>query len=689
MDYWNQDNIDLAQVELVFKELASRLEHLEMDSSNILFRIAVGSHPDKYWESIAFIREFYKNLEKKHKTEPHEIQNQVRLLSETSLISCLRWILHRIPGGVITWPTYKLFQEAEARANFPSSGFNIFMKHATKNTHHIHVLKYFLKLMMSLSAKMATSAQVHEGSSLELIAQIASIWAFEWPRMSLQDTLEYWNKCSNACFHLLLCYIRSMDKHDQPGFSCLPYTLQTQVQNCKYPPPATNYLNEKASLVSFSLSSYFSRDPLEVIQLIFQMPVPRKISSSLPRRFEDVQTNCLSTLQQVSKRTSYHSVFSIQESAWSNFITNGFEHPIAPTKSQETVYSILSGEISPSGFPHVAPLDQVSSLDQNIVKQCSFESITPVKASKTLWWLWVESRCPEIPESKRTAFMNCTMMLDKTDKLLIFEQSLPTTNLLTQQDDYHAKRTILNKIRSSFKRVMKPKKSQKKTSMLTNSPRRSCQSVLYESNRAVLLHLADQMNQLSSNDVYKNDVKPLKVISEHEEDWDPEATGYVNTLLNWANQRQSIYDEPIKLLYPNNIDSRQSNDGKSSSSNSSNKYMSSSLTVTSDNSSITGGSTFSSIESQTKTTPAGCKVQPTVLHRNNKPKGLPTMLAKKMSISKPHSVSAIKSEKTEKNMRPPLKDWDSAETLSPMFTKNNGSARSSPFSLDRTLSTRA
>ncbi|WBW73907.1 DUF1708 family conserved fungal protein, cell division site [Schizosaccharomyces osmophilus] len=684
MDYWNQESIDLAQVELVFKELASRLEHLEMDSSNILFRIAVGSQPDKYWESIAFVREFYKNLERKQKVEPDEIRNQVRLLSEASLISCLRWILHRIPGGVITWSTYKLFQEAELRANYPSSGFNIFMKHATKNSHHLNVLKHFLKLMMSLSAKMATSTQVHRGSSLESVAQIASIWAFEWPQMSLQDTLEYWNKCSNACFHLLLCYIRSMDKQDQSGFSCLPYTLQTQVQRCKYPPRTINYLNEKASLVNFSLSSYFSKDPLEIIQLVFQMPVPRNISSSLPRRFEDVQTKCLSTLQQVSKRTSYHSVFSIQESAWSSFINNGFNHPIAPTKTQETVCSILSGEISTSDFPHVAPLDQVSSLDKNIANQCSFESISPVSSSKNLWWLWVESRCPEIPESKRTAFMNCTMMLDKMDKLLIFEQSVPTPNLLTQQNDYQAKTTLLNKIRSSFKRVIKPRKFHKKTSMLTNSPRRSCQSVLYESNRAILLHLADQMNQLSSADAYKNEVKPLNLISEHKEDWDPEATGYVNTLLNWANKRQSIYDEPIKLTYPNNINPHQSNDEKASSSASINKFMSSSLTATSDNSSITGGSTFSSIESQPKSQP---KNIPAGLNRNNKPKNLPTMLAKKMSISNHRGASSA--AKTEKNIRPPLKDWDSTETMSPMFTKATNSARSSPFSLDRTMSTRA
>lgn len=698
MDYWNQECVELSQVENLFTELASRLELLEMNSKNVLYRLTIGTNPDRNWEAIAFIREFFDSAKHGYVIPKHEIRNRIRLLSEASLISCLRWLLHRIPGGVITWSTYKLFDEAETRANYPVRGFDIFMKHATKHSCHFNILKCFLKLLMSLSAKLAVSSNSSTVSSLELVSQIASIWAFDWPMMNLQETFIYWDRCTNACLRLLLCYIRYTNKSSETGFSCLPSALQSQLQSFNYPPSLKKLNDAKAHVFTFSMNYYMTRDPLEMIQIVTKMNIPDHLTATLPRSSDDIQNDCLFALRQVSKRSSYHSVFSAQESAWTDFIKNGFDHPILPTCTQETVYSLLTGNDTACVYPFPNKPYRLPDVDFEIFSHCSFESLTTVTTNTNIWWVWAESRCTEIPESKRTVFPNCTMLIDKTGRLIILQQTVPQKPVALTASSNKRKNRIFGKIRRSFKRILKPRKINKTVKIMSNSQRRSCQSVLSEGNRTILLHLADQMNACSLQTKSRESIKTLKLIEEKDEYWEPETAGYFNTIVGWADQRKSLYDEAvIKINHSNMLNTLPpTSQGATSTtvSSASSNFLSSSCTPIDDTNSVTGSTlscSFDEMKLSDKIDDAnslkdddfiqGSKKDFFEMNLNhssyqNKDELKPFQLLVKHAF-KPPSYRLI---------RPPLRDWQSSDTLSSEMSKSISSSRSSPFSLEQTIS---
>ncbi|ODQ83086.1 hypothetical protein BABINDRAFT_5953 [Babjeviella inositovora NRRL Y-12698] len=175
-----------------------------------------------------------------------------------TLLALLKYIWSRLPyGEVIGWEAYYAFRRQEREANYPRDAFITMMPKCLTSASHASIVYDFMDLLVSIAAH-STKNQM----SGRKISKLSAIWAFnaaapeqvdgrmlmllptptsmDFPSddMTFTKGLKAWVPATNAMFHLMLSFLRSMLPPD-PQQLRLPKSLKTLLSSHAYPPPTS------------------------------------------------------------------------------------------------------------------------------------------------------------------------------------------------------------------------------------------------------------------------------------------------------------------------------------------------------------------------------------------------------------------------------------------------------------------
>lgn len=178
-----------------------------------------------------------------------------QLCSETdefTLISALKYFWSRLPNNeIIGWDVYLEFKRREAEKGYPKNAFLSIMPKCLSSPAHASIVYDFLDLILSI-----TSNSQFNYLSGRKISKMASFWAFSCRQQFLQspfydatqeeaehnfiEGIDTWKKSTNALFHLVLAFLRSMLPETNSETLKIPKTLQSLLVTTQYPPSSDN-----------------------------------------------------------------------------------------------------------------------------------------------------------------------------------------------------------------------------------------------------------------------------------------------------------------------------------------------------------------------------------------------------------------------------------------------------------------
>lgn len=210
------------------------------------------------------------------------IERAVASTDELTLISALKYLWARLPGGcVVGWDSYEAFKKLEARNDYSKKAFLEYMPQCLTSPSHSSIVYDFLELLVALGGD-SRSNQL----SGRKIAKMAGIWAFQGPppkslslnhtdpmlsqANSFTDGLNDWLPAASSMFHLLLSFLRSMLPDDSNTKLQLPRALQALLASNAYPPPDVTF--SSSTLVHIPLvtirTNSLSKSPIELINKV-------------------------------------------------------------------------------------------------------------------------------------------------------------------------------------------------------------------------------------------------------------------------------------------------------------------------------------------------------------------------------------------------------------------------------------
>ncbi|ODQ54915.1 hypothetical protein SAICODRAFT_23623 [Saitoella complicata NRRL Y-17804] len=193
-------------------------------------------------------------------TSLHELQ----LLETDDVTTILRWTWSRIPGGIISHPTYDLFAAGEREAEFHEEAFHMLIPLVVSSELRTRMVFGWLEFLSGVAAHFQKNGMV-----LKKLARWASFFAFEPSEEGMRCTTagseaetprrEYltdgfiaptngrhkgrfrvwyaeWERAAEAMEHLFFAYLRSVSASGgAPTMSTLPLSLRKVLQETPYP----------------------------------------------------------------------------------------------------------------------------------------------------------------------------------------------------------------------------------------------------------------------------------------------------------------------------------------------------------------------------------------------------------------------------------------------------------------------
>lgn len=198
------------------------------------------------------------------------VEKVVSRTDEFTLIAALKFFWCRLPGNcVVGWKAYEKFAYLEKEQRYPQRAFLDIMPQCLSSPAHASIVYDFLDLLVALSSHSRENKL-----SGRKISRVSGIWAFNGPRKdtgcdvsSFQIGMLSWLPASDAMFHLLVSFLRSMLPSDSSERQHVAKSLTSLVSNTSYPPHHVT-LSPKTlmEVVSVTLKSgVLSKTPMELL----------------------------------------------------------------------------------------------------------------------------------------------------------------------------------------------------------------------------------------------------------------------------------------------------------------------------------------------------------------------------------------------------------------------------------------
>ncbi|AOA63877.1 hypothetical protein PP7435_CHR3-0645 [Komagataella phaffii CBS 7435] len=201
------------------------------------------------------------------------IEKVVKKTDEFTLTSALKFLWSRLPNGyIVGWKSYAQFAKLEQEQNYPQRAFLDIIPQCLLSPSHASIVYDFFDLIVAIAADTKQNKM-----SARKISKMCGIWAFGPIKVSPKGDTSYhrgianWLPASDAIFHLLLSFVRSMLPESPNDEYKLPRTLQNLVLSNSYP-PAETVLTSRSNLVDVPLITLKvnnpSRSPIEMLHRV-------------------------------------------------------------------------------------------------------------------------------------------------------------------------------------------------------------------------------------------------------------------------------------------------------------------------------------------------------------------------------------------------------------------------------------
>ncbi|KAK9386480.1 hypothetical protein V1515DRAFT_142834 [Lipomyces mesembrius] len=214
-----------------------------------------------------------------------EIQREIKLSDVFVIVSALKWVWARIPGGIVTWDVYELFKAGEEDAGRAQNAFKMIIPVAADSPARSRIIFNFFDLLSALASHWKTS-----GMGGRKIARLAAWWAFplsedmarlaeesdnvngtvggSQTRPTFSEAYKIWSKAADASAHLFFGYLRSQSASPTAtlaSISPLPITLSTLLSSTPYPPTISNASSSTDALLLSAFVKSYSSSPRHIL----------------------------------------------------------------------------------------------------------------------------------------------------------------------------------------------------------------------------------------------------------------------------------------------------------------------------------------------------------------------------------------------------------------------------------------
>ncbi|KAK9321476.1 hypothetical protein V1517DRAFT_171355 [Lipomyces orientalis] len=222
-----------------------------------------------------------------HGLNSAEMQREIKLSDVFVLMSALKWVWARIPGGLVTWDVYELFKAGEEDAGRAQNAFKMIIPVVADSQARSRIIFNFFDLLSAIASHWKTT-----GMSGRRVARLAAWWAFPLSedmarlaaarddssdersprRPTFSEAYKIWSKAADASTHLFFGYLRAESASPTAtlaSISPLPITLNTLLSSTPYPPTASSASSSTdALLLSASVRTY-SSTPRQILQRFY------------------------------------------------------------------------------------------------------------------------------------------------------------------------------------------------------------------------------------------------------------------------------------------------------------------------------------------------------------------------------------------------------------------------------------
>ncbi|KAK9376148.1 uncharacterized protein V1513DRAFT_300636 [Lipomyces chichibuensis] len=214
-----------------------------------------------------------------------EIQREIKLSDVFVIVSALKWVWARIPGGIVTWDVYELFKAGEEDAGRAQNAFKMIIPVAADSPARSRIIFNFFDLLSALASHWKTS-----GMGGRKVARLAAWWAFPLSedmarlaaesdnvngafggpqtRPTFSEGYKIWSKAADASAHLFFGYLRSQSASPTAtlaSISPLPIALSTLLSSTPYPPTTSNASSSTDALLLSAFVKSYSSSPRHIL----------------------------------------------------------------------------------------------------------------------------------------------------------------------------------------------------------------------------------------------------------------------------------------------------------------------------------------------------------------------------------------------------------------------------------------
>ncbi|KAK9371206.1 hypothetical protein V1509DRAFT_613912 [Lipomyces kononenkoae] len=215
-------------------------------------------------------------------TKMSEIQREIKIADVFVIVSALKWVWARIPGGIVTWDVYELFKAGEADAGNPQIAFKTIIPVVADSPARSRIIFNFFDLLSAIAAHWKTS-----GMGGRKIARLAAWWAFHLSEElayiaadsdngksaarspqtlpTFSEGYKIWSRAADASAHLFFGYLRSQSAAPTATLTW-PVALSTLLSSTPYPPTISNAFSSTEALLLSAFVTGYSITPRHILE---------------------------------------------------------------------------------------------------------------------------------------------------------------------------------------------------------------------------------------------------------------------------------------------------------------------------------------------------------------------------------------------------------------------------------------
>ncbi|KAL9130512.1 MAG: hypothetical protein Q9217_001332 [Psora testacea] len=482
-DAWTRKVVEPEEIQELLRACTHEMKSRALDMPFLLLPFRPASDPSA---ARTFVRNYF-SMDKGVHLVGERLEQELILTEPMVLSSVMKWCWSRLAGGVVTWDAYELFRVGEQGvaesslevggpngdidSNMARDAFATFIPLSVESDARTKIIFDFFDLLAAIAAHGKSN-----GMGGRKLSRYAGWWAFDQiddNKSGFDGGYKSWSRAADATSHLFFAYLRSLSPDSVRGIngiSALPLSLQTLVQETRYPPEHPPYqATSKVVMVVDSVSptpfallrrakNFEYRDDDRVLQAFSNFDDPVQALSDECRRV----LRSISSINEKNVSTTKAST-SLGDASWSRFEdigfgaigeydddqpesalgqkhrptqgmrsapqtkSNDFGRPTTPSWADFLSSGFVDEPSSPAPAPLLLPPDKilppieldrrgnssqshVRKKDESDLEPGELASINALDLDDAFWWVWITSLAGEETLERKAVFGRCALI---------------------------------------------------------------------------------------------------------------------------------------------------------------------------------------------------------------------------------------------------------------------------------------